>query len=107
MKTVGDNISASNADWKFSGEMVDSFDDHVSKSVPFYKEGHNLICQLSDYFVKKDSVVYELGCSTGTLTFNLYNHNRNKEGAQFYGYDIESDMIGKANEKLGKFNALP
>lgn len=100
MKTTGDNITAANADWKFSGDMVDSFDDHVSKSVPFYKEGHNLICQLSDYFIKKDSFVYELGCSTGTLTFNLYDHNRIKDGVKFFGYDIERDMINKANEKL-------
>jgi tRNA (cmo5U34)-methyltransferase len=107
MSTVGDNITASNADWKFSGQMVDTFDDHVSKSVPLYKEGHNLICQLSDYFVKKDSVVYELGCSTGTLTFQLYHHNRLKEGAQYYGFDIEADMIAKANQKLTSFEHIP
>lgn len=104
MKTVGDNISASNADWKFSGEMVDAFDDHVSKSVPLYRLGHDLICQLSDYFIKKDSYVYELGCSTGTLTFELYKKAENKENVNFIGFDVESDMIRKANEKLSSFN---
>lgn len=99
MKKVGDNISASNADWKFSGEMVDTFDDHVSKSVPLYNEGHDLICQLSDYFIKDDSVVYELGCSTGALTFKIASHTAKKE-AKFLGYDIEADMVAKANEKL-------
>lgn len=103
MKKVGDNITASNADWKFSGEMVDAFDDHVSKSVPLYKEGHDLICQLSDYFIKKDSIVYELGCSTGTLSFKLFEHTSNKD-ARFFGYDIEADMIAKANDKLSKLD---
>lgn len=99
MAKAGDNITASNADWKFSGEMVDAFDDHVSKSVPLYNEGHSQICQFSDYFIKKDSTVYELGCSTGTLTFKLFSHTNHKE-ARFFGYDIESDMIAKANDKL-------
>ena len=34
---------------------------------PLYTEGHDLICDMSDFFVKKSSVVYEVGCSTGTL----------------------------------------
>jgi tRNA (cmo5U34)-methyltransferase len=104
MKTVGDNIAANNADWKFSGEMVNTFDDHVSKSVPLYNLGHDLICQLSDYFIKKDSYVYELGCSTGTLTFELYKKSENKSNVNFLGYDVETDMIKKANEKLTTFN---
>ncbi len=104
MKTVGDNISANNADWKFSGEMVNSFDDHVSKSVPLYNQGHDIICQLSDYFIKKDSFVYELGCSTGTLTFELYKKAINKTNVKFIGYDVENDMINKANEKLAIFD---
>lgn len=104
MAKAGDNITASNANWKFSGEMVDAFDDHVSKSVPLYNEGHAQICQFSDYFIKKDSTVYELGCSTGTLTFKLFNHTNHKQ-AKFIGYDIEADMVAKANEKLATIGA--
>ena len=65
MKKTGDNISSENADWKFSGEMVNDFENHVSKSVPIYKRGHEIIIKLSDFFVKKDSLVYDIGCSTG------------------------------------------
>ena len=64
MKKTGDNISSENADWKFSGEMVNDFENHVSKSVPIYKRGHEIIIKLSDFFVK-DSLVYDIGCSTG------------------------------------------
>ena len=35
-------------------------------SIPFYKEGHDLISSYSDYFVK-NNICYELGCSTGEL----------------------------------------
>lgn len=98
MKSVGDNIEASRAGWSFGGDVAISFDDHVSKSVPLYTEGHNLICGLSDFFIKNDSVVYEIGCSTGTLITKLANHS-NQKSAKFVGVDVEQKMIDFAIEK--------
>lgn len=106
MSNVGDGLSADRGNWKFSGAVVDSFDDHVSKSVPLYKEGHNLICDLSDFFIKSDSVCYELGSSTGTLTLKLAEHNKAKFDARFIGIDIELDMVKKAQEKAKNFKSL-
>ncbi|HAI96696.1 MAG: methyltransferase [Cycloclasticus sp.] len=97
--TVGDGIGAQRGNWKFSGEASANFDAHVSKSVPLYTEGHQLICDLSDFFIKPDSTIYEVGCSTGSLTLKLAQHNINKPDAQFIGVDIESDMIEVANKK--------
>ncbi|MDR4305209.1 methyltransferase domain-containing protein [Chelatococcus sambhunathii] len=100
MKDVtGDSIVASNAGWTFSGEVAQHFDDHVSKSVPLYAAGHELICGLSDFFVGRDSVVYELGCSTGTLSFRLAERNKGKDGARFIGVDIEPEMVARAEQK--------
>jgi tRNA (cmo5U34)-methyltransferase len=100
MSNVGDGLSADGGNWKFSGSVVDSFDDHVSKSVPLYNEGHELICDMSDFFIKSDSVCYEIGSSTGTLTFKLAAHNKSKTAARFIGIDIEEDMISKAKNKV-------
>lgn len=100
MSKVGDGIDAGRGNWKFSGETVKSFDDHVSKSVPLYGEGHDLICDISDFFVKDNSVVYEVGCSTGTLTLKLAEHNKNKAKSRFIGIDLEEDMIAAADEKI-------
>jgi tRNA (cmo5U34)-methyltransferase len=99
MSNVGDGLSADRGNWKFSGDVVDSFDDHVSKSVPLYREGHELICDMSDFFIKPDSVCYEIGCSTGTLLLKLAEHNQAKSTAHFIGVDIEDDMIVKAKAK--------
>ena len=49
MGKTGDNISSGNANWKFSGKMVNDFESHVSKSVPIYNRGHELIIKLSDF----------------------------------------------------------
>lgn len=97
--SVGDKISAINAGWSFSGSVADTFDDHVSKSVPLYKEGHRLVCAISDFFVKSGSRVYEIGSSTGTLTMALAQHNAHKTGATYLGIDVEADMVAKANDK--------
>lgn len=103
--TVGDGLKVENANWRFRGDVVDKFDEHVSKSVPLYEEGHELICQISDYFVKDGSTCYELGCSTGSLTLKLAEHNKHREGARFIGIDSEEDMIGRAQEKQQELDA--
>ncbi len=90
----GDGIKADNASWKFNGEMVEQFETHVARSVPFYNEGHDLVVKLSDYFVKEDSLVYELGSSTGKLSYKLASHHAKK--AHFIGLEIEEDMVQKA-----------
>ena len=40
MKKVGDNIKSSVGAFNFSGNVHKNFENHVTKSVPFYKEGH-------------------------------------------------------------------
>jgi len=97
MALSGDNIIAKNANWKFNGSMVEYFEDHVERSVPLYKEGHELIIKLSDYFVKNDSICYELGSSAGTLSYKLAKHHEFRD-AKFIGLEIEEDMVSKANE---------
>ena len=98
-KKAGDGIVVQNANWTFAGDVAKQFDDHVSKSVPLYAEGHEIICGLGDFFIAKDSIAYELGCSTGSLSLKLAEHNKEKQGARFIGIDIEPKMIEKANGK--------
>ena len=98
MSGVGDNIKAKRGNWTFGGNVAETFDDHVSKSVPLYYEGHQLIKDLSDFFVKTDTVVYDLGCSTGTLISNLADLHKEKNNARFIGIDIEKSMVDKANQ---------
>ncbi len=105
MVNVGDGLAAGNANWTFGGDVARQFDDHVSKSVPLYHEGHNIVCAVSDFFVKADSVVYEIGCSTGALTSKLAEHNAAKTGARFIGLDVQPNMIEQANKRSQKDGA--
>lgn len=96
---VGDGLEVANAGWRFRGEVVAKFDEHVARSVPFYVEGHELICRVSDWFVKDGSRAYDLGCSTGALTTRLARRAAGREGATFVGVDSEPEMIDRARER--------
>ena len=100
MSTVGDGLNAENANWKFSSKVAENFDSHAKKSIPHYLEGHELITSLSDFFISSNSVCYEIGCSTGSLTHKLASHNTEKEGARFIGIDIGKEMIQSARKKV-------
>lgn len=89
------NIPAQNARWSFSGPVADGFDGHVAKSVPLYHSTHDLVLNISDFFVRDESLVYDLGCATGQLTAQLAQRHSAKS-AKFVGIDSEPDMIAKA-----------
>lgn len=98
--TVGDGIAAANASWTFSDEVARTFSSHVSKSVPLYKEGHDLMCELSDFFVQDSSICYELGSSTGILSSRLAHRHASKK-ARFVGIETISQMIAQARAEIG------
>ena len=77
-KDVGQGIRADNARWTFGGSVAKNFRDHVRRSVPLYELGHDLVCKLSDFFVRDDSNCYEIGVSAGELIAKLARHNNKK-----------------------------
>ncbi|MEQ9569802.1 MAG: methyltransferase domain-containing protein [Longimicrobiales bacterium] len=93
---VGQNIETGRGDWSFSGPVAETFVDHVRQSVPWYDAGHDLICGLSDYFVHRDSVCYEIGVSTGQLLRKLAEWHSHKSDVRWIGIDPVPEMIDKA-----------
>ncbi len=100
---VGDDIVAKNANWKFNGETVKNFEEHINRSIPYYKDGHKLIEDLSDFFIKDDSTVYELGSSTGKLSYNLAKKHSFRE-AKFKAIEVEQDMVREAKKRYSEKN---
>jgi tRNA (cmo5U34)-methyltransferase len=104
---VGEGIAAGNASWTFGGETPKKFNDHVKRSVPFYEAGHALIAQISDFFVKPNSVCYELGVSTAVLMRKLAARQRKKPNVRWVGIDIEPNMIEQARLELANSGEDP
>ena len=101
MKKVGDNIKSSVGAFNFSGSVYKKFEKHVSKSVPFYNMGHNLICKLSSFFLVNKSVAYDLGSSTGNLSRSLSKYNKDLK-IKIIGLDEETKMVNHAKKQLSK-----
>ncbi|NEW61118.1 methyltransferase domain-containing protein, partial [Sulfurovum sp. bin170] len=51
-----------------------------------------------DYFIKDDSICYEIGTSTGVLSHKLAKRFSDR-GAKFIGLDIEEDMVASAKKR--------
>lgn len=85
-------------DFKFDAKVADVFDDMVGRSVPFYDEIQKMTCQLARDFSRKNSNVYDLGCSTGT-TFHML-HPVLEESIAFVGIDNSKPMLEQAEKKL-------
>lgn len=104
MTKVGNNINSKKGNWTFSKKkVVDNFNSHILKSVPLYKEGHNLIINLSEFFLKNNSTCYDIGCSTGELLKKIESSLKVKSN-KYYGIDTEKNMIqfAKKNNKNKK-----
>ncbi|NTX26155.1 methyltransferase domain-containing protein [Burkholderia pyrrocinia] len=95
---VGHDIDVAPANWTFSGNVAETFVDHVRRSVPYYDAGHDLVCQLSDFFCHGDSICYEIGVSTGQLLRKLAEHHASKPGITWVGIDPVESMIAKARQ---------
>jgi len=78
MANVGNSIKAKRSDWSFEGDVFKNFDEHIKKSVPLYDEGHKLIVNLSDYFIRNNPLVYDIGSSTGSFFEKLTKKNDKK-----------------------------
>jgi len=97
-RSVDDTISAIPGAWRFDEEVSKSFDSHVRKSVPFYDEIQRMVAELSDFFVRDDSVVYDLGSSTGTTLNQLGEVHKDKENVRFIGVDLSESMVESAKQ---------
>ena len=81
----------------------------VYKSIPFYREGHELIVKLSDYFIgsnKDIATCYDLGSSTGCLTYKLAKYHKNKHNITWCGIDQERSMILLAKKRYNNINNI-
>ena len=86
--------------FEFNEPVARVFDDMLERSVPFYKECQQMVIDLSLHFAQKDSKVYDLGCSTGTLLRHLVRSIPEKQKNRFVGLDNSDAMLKKARGKL-------
>jgi tRNA (cmo5U34)-methyltransferase len=94
-----ENISTKKTKWTFkNNSVVNNFDKHIQKSIPYYLENQDLVVSLSNFFLKDGGVFYDLGCSTGTLIDKVKKKNMYTK-AKYIGLDNSKEMISYAKKK--------
>jgi len=96
---VDRRIFAKNANWSFDKNVPKNFDNHINKSIPLYREFQWLCNEISDYYIKESSIVYDIGCSTGFFLKSLAKRHKAKTRANFIGLDIVKNMTNFARLK--------
>ena len=92
--------STSPGNFEFNEPVARVFDDMLERSIPFYKECQQMVVDLALHFAQKDSAVYDLGCSTGTLLRHLAKAIPLTQKIRFVGLDNSDAMLKKARGKL-------
>ena len=90
-----------NKSWAFNKNVSKSFDTHVRQSIPFYDVFQKDIAKYSEWFLKDDSIVYDLGCSTGKTIKYISKLNINTK-FEIYAIDNSKSMIAIAKKNLSK-----
>lgn len=95
---------------KFSFDTIENFDDHINLSIQNYSGLIEHIKNISTYFIKENTNVYDIGCSTGKLIDLLMDHNK-IGGVNYIGIDKAENLTqGKKeilNIDLKDWNAKP
>lgn len=60
--------------FKFNEQVADVFNDMIHRSIPGYASIISMIGTLARYYINPGSNIYDLGCSTGTVTLAI-RHN--------------------------------
>jgi len=91
----------------FSQEVAQAFDDMVQRSVPFYREVHDLLGRILREAHRRRAPwqkIADLGCSTGTTIAYLARYFRAERipCPFFLGLDSSPPMLEQAQSKIGR-----
>jgi tRNA (cmo5U34)-methyltransferase len=91
--------------WKFTAEVTDVFDEHVSASVPYYPLIQNIVAEAADWLLPDGGVYVDVGASTGTTAAAIARRHPDRH-IRTYLYDEVPEMLDKAMVKLAGFDNL-
>lgn len=85
---------------KFDFTTINEFDNHISHSIKGYDILHQLIVTMSSFFIKDNSTLIDIGCTSGKLLDKL---SKVYDDATCIGYDItDANFIKSDSVKLIK-----
>ena len=101
LKNKSKDLSIVENTWKFDDNVANLFDKHVRQSIPHYDELQNYLASIAEWYLKDNSLIYDLGCSTGETAIKLTKLSIDTKFSLF-GYDQNKKMIELAKKKIKK-----
>lgn len=89
--------------FSFNEQVVDVFPDMINRSVPGYTTIINGIGKIARYHCKDKSLVYDLGCSLGSVSLSIAKHTANAS-IKIIGIDNSLAMIEKCKQHILAYN---
>ena len=87
--------------FRFNKEVVDVFDDMVSRSVPLYSETIDFLLYMVAKYYQPNTNIYDLGCSTGTtFDYIIQAIPASEHVLNLIGIDESDAMINECKKKL-------
>lgn len=90
-------------DWVFDDKVAEVFPDMLVRSIPGYSNVIAMIGMVARHFAKKNSHLYDLGCSLGAATLAL-QRNIKHNGCQIIAIDNSPAMIERCKRHIMAFN---
>jgi len=78
----------------FSFDRISKFDEHIKQSISGFPILHDLIVNMASFFLRTQSTVVDLGCSTGLLLKKLKHRY---PGVSLIGFDISESIIDRSS----------
>ncbi len=89
-------------DFAFDAQVVEVFPDMITRSVPGYNTIIDTIGRLSQRFVQKNTLVYDLGCSLGAATIAM-RKSINAKNCKIIAVDNSSAMVERCEMHINAF----
>jgi tRNA (cmo5U34)-methyltransferase len=89
-------------DFTFNKKVAEVFDDMLDRSVPHYQTVIKTTAAMIRQLAKPESVIYDLGCSTGSTLLELSRLLPDMK-LRFIGLDNAPAMLAKAQQKAEMF----
>lgn len=89
-------------DFAFDAQVVEVFPDMISRSVPGYNTIIDTIGRLSQRFVQKNTVIYDLGCSLGAATLAIRT-GINVKDCKIIAVDNSAAMVKRCKMHINAF----
>ena len=83
--------------FEFDKEVASVFDDMLNRSIPFYDEMLDLTTSFAIKYCNEKSVIYDLGCSTGSTLINIAQ--KSDLSLKLIGIDNADAMLERAEQK--------